>query len=130
MVEVKSSFSKSLRPNFGFHLVFTSFHLEFWSFWVSRLFMTSVTLEGAQGFFSKIAFLKSVDCKEKDEVCLNFLVKFSPNVHRGEVSCYNFKNPHEMSSCFFTAVPDSPQQALNWASFTISSLARLTRLKT
>ena len=27
-------------------------------------------------------------------------------------------------------VPDSPKQASNWASFTISSLARLTRLKT
>ena len=29
---------RSLRPNFGFHLVFTSFHLEFSLFWVSRLF--------------------------------------------------------------------------------------------
>ena len=38
VVEVKRSFSRSLRPNFGFHLVFTSFHLEFLSFWVSRLF--------------------------------------------------------------------------------------------
>ncbi len=28
VVEVKRSFSRSLRPNFGFHLVFTSFHLE------------------------------------------------------------------------------------------------------
>ena len=25
-------------PNFGFHLVLTSFHLEFLSFWISRLF--------------------------------------------------------------------------------------------
>ena len=32
------SFLRSLRPNFGFHLFFTSFHLEFLSFWVSRLF--------------------------------------------------------------------------------------------
>jgi hypothetical protein len=38
VVEVKRSFSRSLRPNFGFHLVLTSFHLEFSSFWVSRLF--------------------------------------------------------------------------------------------
>ena len=29
---------RSLRPNFGFHLVLTSFHLEFSSFWISRLF--------------------------------------------------------------------------------------------
>ena len=36
--EVKRVFSRSLRPNFGFHLVSTSFHLEFSSFWVSRLF--------------------------------------------------------------------------------------------
>ena len=34
VVEVKRSFSRSPRPNFGFHLIFTSFHLEFWSFWV------------------------------------------------------------------------------------------------
>ena len=38
VVEVKRSFSRSLRPNFGFHLVLTSFHLEFSSFWISRLF--------------------------------------------------------------------------------------------
>ena len=38
VVEVKRSFSRSLRPNFGFHLVFSSFRLEFSSFWVSRLF--------------------------------------------------------------------------------------------
>ena len=38
VVEVKRSFSRSPRPNFGFHLVFTSFHLEFSSFWISRSF--------------------------------------------------------------------------------------------
>jgi hypothetical protein len=38
VIKVKRSFSRSLRPNFGFHLVFTSFHLEFSSFWVLRLF--------------------------------------------------------------------------------------------
>ena len=38
VIEVKRSFSRSPRPNFGFHLVFLSFHLEFSSFWVSRLF--------------------------------------------------------------------------------------------
>ena len=36
--EVKRSFWRSLRPNFGFHLVLTSFHIEFLSFWSSRLF--------------------------------------------------------------------------------------------
>ena len=36
--EVKRSFSRSLRPNFGFYLVLTSFDLEFSSFWISRLF--------------------------------------------------------------------------------------------
>ena len=35
---VKRSFSRSLRPNFVFHLVFTGFHLEFLSFWVLRSF--------------------------------------------------------------------------------------------
>ena len=38
VVEVKRSFSRSLRPKFGFHLVLTSFHLEFLSFWILRLF--------------------------------------------------------------------------------------------
>ena len=38
VVEVKRSFSRSPRPNFGFHLVLTSFHLEFSLFWISRLF--------------------------------------------------------------------------------------------
>ena len=38
VVEVKRLFSRSLRPNFGFHLVFTSFRIEFSSFWVSWLF--------------------------------------------------------------------------------------------
>ena len=38
VVEVKRSFLRSPRPNFGFHLVFTGFHLEFSSFWISRLF--------------------------------------------------------------------------------------------
>ena len=34
VAEVKRSFSRSLGPNFGFHLVFSSFRLEFSSFWV------------------------------------------------------------------------------------------------
>ena len=38
VIEVKRSFLRSPRPNFGFHLVLTSFHLEFSSFWISRLF--------------------------------------------------------------------------------------------
>ena len=38
VVEVKSSFLRSPRPKFGFHLVLTSFHLEFLSFWISRFF--------------------------------------------------------------------------------------------
>ena len=38
VVEVKRSFSRSMRPNFGFHLVLTSFYLEFLSYWILRLF--------------------------------------------------------------------------------------------
>ena len=38
VVEVKKSFSRSLRPTSGFHLVLTSFHLEFSLFWGFRLF--------------------------------------------------------------------------------------------
>ena len=47
---------------------------------------TSKTSEGAQEFFSKITFLKSVHSKEKDEACHSFLVKiFTKSVHRGGV---------------------------------------------
>jgi hypothetical protein len=47
---------------------------------------TSVTSEGAQGIFSKITFLKSVNSTEKDEVCHSFLVKiFTKSLHRGGV---------------------------------------------
>jgi hypothetical protein len=38
VVEVKRSFWRSPRPNFGFHLVLTSFHIEFSSLWILRLF--------------------------------------------------------------------------------------------
>ena len=38
VVDVKRSFLWSLRLNFGFHLFFASFHLEFSSLWVSRSF--------------------------------------------------------------------------------------------
>ena len=38
VAEVKRSFSRSPRPNFGFHLVLTGFDLEFSLFWVSRSF--------------------------------------------------------------------------------------------
>ena len=78
VVEVKRSFSRLLRPNFGFHLVLTIFVVfgldEIW------------TSEGDQDFFSKIIFLKSVHSKEKDETCLTFLVKiFTKSLHRGGV---------------------------------------------
>ena len=39
VLEVKRSFSKSLKSNFGFHLVFTSFHLKFFilaHFWLQN----------------------------------------------------------------------------------------------
>ena len=68
------------RPNFGFHLVFTSFHLEFWSFWISRSFDLGDLV------VLRITFLKSVHSKEKDEACLGFLVNiFTKSVHRGGV---------------------------------------------
>ena len=39
VLEVKRPFSRSRRPNFGFHLFLVSFGLEISSFWVSRLFV-------------------------------------------------------------------------------------------
>ena len=57
------------------------------TFWVS----TSASSEGAQGFFSKIIFSKSVRSNEKDEVCHSFLVKiFTKSLHRGGVRCWPF----------------------------------------
>jgi hypothetical protein len=48
---------------------------------------TSATSEGAQGFFSKVKFLKSVHSKEKDKACLGFLVKIiTKSLHREGVS--------------------------------------------
>ena len=86
MIEVKRSFSRSPRPNFGFHLVSTSFDLEFFSFWNLRSFDLSnlgVLRIGSVNFFK---FLKSVHSKEKDEACLSFLVNiFTKSVHRGGV---------------------------------------------
>jgi hypothetical protein len=56
-----------LRPNFGFHLLFTSFHLEFSAFCVSRSFDLSDLgdLRRGSGIFSKITFLKSVRSQGK-----------------------------------------------------------------
>ena len=38
VIEVKRSLLRSLGPNFGFHLVVTSFYLEFSLFWILRSF--------------------------------------------------------------------------------------------
>ena len=66
------------------HLVFTSFIVLVFQGRLTSA--TSVTSKGAQGIFSKVTFLKSVHSKEKDEVCLGFLVKiFTKSLHRGGV---------------------------------------------
>ena len=82
----------SLRPNFGFHLTFTNFHLEFSLFGVSRLFDLgdlSDLIRGSGIFFKSYIprYLKSVHSKEKDEACLGFLIKiFTTSLHRGGVN--------------------------------------------
>jgi hypothetical protein len=77
VIEVKRSFLRSLRPNFGFHLVFTSFHLEILAFCVSRSFDLSNLGDLRRG-------LKYMRSKEKDELCHSFLVKiFTKSLHRG-----------------------------------------------
>ena len=59
--------------------------------------LASETSEGAQGFFSKITFLKSVHSKERDEACLGFLVKiFTKSLHRRGVK----KHPGEVHNLF------------------------------
>ena len=59
VIEVKRSFLRSPRPNFGFHLVVSSFHLEFLSFWVSRSFDLGdlgVLRMGSGDFFKNYIF--------------------------------------------------------------------------
>ena len=68
VVEVKRSFSRSLRPNFGFHLVLTSFDLEFSLFWVSRSFDLSDLGDlrrGSVNFFKNYIFEISASSWEK-----------------------------------------------------------------
>ena len=68
VVEVERSFSRSLRPNFGFHLVLTGFDLEFSSFWVSRSFDLSDLGDlrrGSVNFFKNYIFEISASSWEK-----------------------------------------------------------------
>ena len=103
ILEVKRPFSRSPRPNFGFHLFLMGFHLEFSLFcvWGRLTSATLATSEGAQGIFSKITFLISVCSNEKDVVCHSFVVKiFTKSLHRGGVFCticsveYNYLRPN------------------------------------
>ena len=53
---------------------------------------TTATSEGAQEFFSKITFLKSVHQAEKNELKLSFVVKiFTKSVHRGGVVSFHLQ---------------------------------------
>jgi hypothetical protein len=86
VIEVKRSFSRSLRRNFGFHLVFTSFHLEFLLFWVSRSFdlgNLSNLRRGSGNFFKHYVFEISAFQEKRWG---SFLVKlFNKSLHRGGV---------------------------------------------
>jgi hypothetical protein len=78
--------------------------------------LTSATSEGAQGIFSKVAFLKSVHSKEKDEACLGFLVKiFTKSLHRGGVSDLGYPTNHivppvSLSSCICSVQKEKKMQ--------------------
>ena len=68
VAEVKRSFSRSPRPNFGFHLVLTGFDLEFSSFWVSMSFDLSNLGDlrrGSVNFFKNYIFEISASSWEK-----------------------------------------------------------------
>ena len=54
--KVKRPFSRSWRPNFGFHLFLMSFHLEFSSFWVSRSFDLGVLRKSPVNIFNDYIF--------------------------------------------------------------------------
>ena len=69
------------RPNFGFHLFFMSFHLEFSLFWVSRLFDLSNL-----GNLKKKLHLWNQCLPMKMRYVTAFLSKFSTkSFHRGGV---------------------------------------------
>ena len=77
MLLVKRSFSRSLRPNFEFHVSMKFEH---------RSSFALGDLRRGSGIFSKVTFLKSVHSKEKDEACLGVVVKFfTKSLHRGGV---------------------------------------------
>ena len=67
--------------------IFRSFVvLGFWGPLTSATSATSTTSEGAQGFFSKVTFLKSVPSNKKMRYVTAFLSKFSTkSFHRGGV---------------------------------------------
>ena len=76
--------------------------------------LTSATSEGAQGIFSKIAFLKSVRSNKKNEVCHGFLVNiFTKSLHRGGVKHHYFPNslwPETKTKSIFLWTRDSQCQ--------------------
>ena len=59
---VMRSFSRLLRPNFGFHLVLTSFYLEFSSFWIWGC-LTSATSMASKMAHANILIKASNQCK-------------------------------------------------------------------
>ena len=80
VIEVKCSFSRSLRPNLGFHLVFTSFFLEFLSFLVWRSFNIgnlSDLRRGSGNFSQKLPFWNQCIPKKEMRHVSAFSSKFS-----------------------------------------------------
>ena len=85
ILEVKRPFSRSLRPNFGFHLFLMGFHLEFSLFWVSRSFDLSDLRRGSGNFFKNYIFEISAFQQKKMRYVTASWSKFSLNLSTEEV---------------------------------------------
>ena len=105
VLEVKRPFSRSRRPNFGFHLFLISFHLEVLSFeviWPRR--------PRLREFFQKLQFWNQcIPTKKMRYICHSFLVKLFPkSFHRGGVN-FDLTSPQhvrafEKSVCLMSYV--------------------------
>ena len=88
VIEVKRSLLRSLRPNFGFHLVLTNFHLEFSSFWIWRLFdlgNLSVLRRSPGNFFKNNIFKISAFQRKRWGMSQLYFKIFTKPLHRGGV---------------------------------------------
>ena len=90
VLEVKRPFSRSRRPNFGFHLFLMSFHLEFSFFLGFEVIWPQQPRrpqKGLREFFQKLHFWNQCVPRKKMRCVTAFWSKFSLNLSTEEVCC-------------------------------------------